>query len=62
MAFRSFAGEKFNEAISLIVTIIEVTAEEFGSLFARRLQARDLWVFRHGMVIVIGFGPMALSV
>lgn len=39
----------------------EATARKFGSLFAKRILDRYLWVSLHGFVAVIGFGLMAVS-
>lgn len=40
----------------------EATAKKFGSLFARTILDRYLWVSLHGLVAVIGLGLMALSI
>jgi len=39
----------------------DAAAEEFGSLFARQVQDRYLWVSLHGIVALVGLGLMVVS-
>ena len=40
----------------------DAAAEKFGSLFARRIRDRYLWVSLHSIVAVVGLGLMVVSV
>lgn len=48
-------GESYYDAA------LEATAKEFGPRFVKKVRDRYLYVFLHGLIVVIGFGLMAVS-
>lgn len=67
-----YIAYEYQKELTKIVPMLKVEAEyssdaqasaakRFGSLFARRIRDRFLWVSLHGLVAVIGLGLMVAS-